>query len=495
MKTIRYINKWLPGATLFLLFFMWSGAIVAQTGGAIYEVGPLMNKERIFPFSATLDDGRVVAFGGREVGFVSGINADIYDPESNTFTEVTMNYPHDGTCVLKLDDGRYLILGGSYDWGIPAITSTELFDPETDVFSISGDMVYPRMQLAAAQLDNGKILIAGAWYNTEAATYGEIYDLTTGSSTLTGALLNPRAQTLVLPTDDGGAVVCGGWTSYGETMVMAVEYYDKSTNSFSLLSSELIPEDPGWITYSNMKVIADQRLDNDNYIMLAYRYDPDLEYALITFDPELKTFSKVATFNTTEDALTDGGIFDFVLDKDANYAYLLAADALFDPIHVGLIAVDLDNGNKYYPPDSYVLPVSEYLSPTLVFMPENDKILLMGISSATGSYFYATDKTYLLTPTINVGIENMEFTNQNIYCYPNPVMNNFTVYMSSILPDKYTINLVDIAGRTVWSEVKTESGTGEASWNFSGLNVPSGIYQLTISGKSDRFSIPVLVNK
>ena len=116
-------------------------------------------------------------------------------------------------------------------------------------------------------------------------------------------------------------------------MVMAVEYYDKSTNSFSLLSSELIPEDPGWITYSNMKVIADQRLDNDNYIMLAYRYDPDLEYALITFDPELKTFSKVATFNTTEDALTDGGIFDFVLDKDANYAYLLAADALFDPIH------------------------------------------------------------------------------------------------------------------------------------------------------------------
>ena len=51
--------------------------------------------------------------------------------------------------------------------------------------------------------------------------------------------------------------------------------------------------------------------------------------------------------------------------------------------------------------------------------------------------------------------------------------------MSSILPDKYTINLVDIAGRTVWSEVKTESGTGEASWNFSGLNVPSGIYQLT----------------
>lgn len=495
MKTIRYIYKWLPGATLLMFFLIISGGIAAQTGGAIYEEGALMNRERIYPFAATLDDGRVVAFGGREVGFISGIHADIYDPESNTFTEVMMNYPHDGTCVLKLNDGRYLIMGGSYDWGIPAITSTEFFDPETDVFSVSGDMVYPRMQLAAAQLNNGKILIAGAWYNTEAATYGEIYDITTGSSAVTGALLNPRAQALVLPTDDGGAVVCGGWTSYGENMVMAVEYYNAGTNSFSLLSSELIAEDPGWVAYSNFKVIADQKLHNDKYIMMAYRYAPDLEYALVTFDPESKEFEKVVTLNTTEDALTDGGIFDFVVDIDANYAYLLATDALFDPIHIGLIAVDLDNGNKYYPLDSYVLPLSEYLYPTLAFMPENNKILLMGVSSSNGSYFYGTDKTYLLTPTINVGIENMEFAEQQFLCFPNPITNNFTLDFNTILPDKYTINMVDYTGRIVWSQVKTETKSGEATWYFSDINVPSGIYQLTVTGINNQIAIPIVITK
>lgn len=483
----------MPVLALLIFFVMLSGEIAAQTGGAIYEEGALMNRERIYPFSATLDDGRVVAFGGREVGFISGIHADIYDPESNTFTEVTMNYPHDGTCVVKLDDGRYLILGGSYDWGIPAITSTEIFDPETNNFTATGDMIYPRMQLAAAQLDNGKVLIAGAWYDTEAATYPELYNVSTGTSTGAGALLNPRAQALVLPTEDGGAVVCGGWTSYGETMVTAVEYYDPGSNSFSLLSSELIPEDAGWITYSNFKVIANQRLDNDNYIMMAYRYNPDLEYALITFDPDLKTFSKVVTLNTTEDALTDGGIYDFVIDKDANYAYLLATDALLDPIHIGLIAVNLDNGEKFYPPDSYILPISEYLYPTLAFMPENGKILLMGVSSSNGSYFYGTDKTYLMTPTITVGIENIAVNEQEIICYPNPAMNNFTVSINTIIPDKYNINLVDLAGRIIWSEVKTESKTGVTNWYFDGINAPAGLYQLTISGNKKHFSVPVMI--
>lgn len=104
----------------FVMLFCLIPQIFGQTGGALVETGPLMNRTRIVPLTATLDDGRIAIFGGREYGFVSGYYTDLYDPETNTFTEVGMSTPRDASAIAKLDDGRYLLVGGGYDWGIPA---------------------------------------------------------------------------------------------------------------------------------------------------------------------------------------------------------------------------------------------------------------------------------------------------------------------------------------------------------------------------------------
>ena len=38
-----------------------------------------------------------------------------------------------------------------------------------------------------------------------------------------------------------------GWPTYGGDLYTSVEYYDAVNNTFSEFSSELIPEDPGWL--------------------------------------------------------------------------------------------------------------------------------------------------------------------------------------------------------------------------------------------------------
>jgi hypothetical protein len=66
-------------------------------------------------------NGKIISFGGRENGFVSCAYADIYDPSTNSFSEMPMNFTHDFAAVAKLSDGRYFIAGGGQDWGVPAI--------------------------------------------------------------------------------------------------------------------------------------------------------------------------------------------------------------------------------------------------------------------------------------------------------------------------------------------------------------------------------------
>ena len=79
----------------------------------LIQPGPNMNVARMGQNSASLDDGRVILFGGRGTGFISLDSAESYDLQTNSFTQLHMNYPHDSAALAKLLDGRYIIAGGS----------------------------------------------------------------------------------------------------------------------------------------------------------------------------------------------------------------------------------------------------------------------------------------------------------------------------------------------------------------------------------------------
>jgi hypothetical protein len=436
-----------------LIILLTSFITDAQTGGAIYQTGPVMMRTKIYPVASELPNGKIISFGGRENGFVSCAYADIYDPATNSFTENPMNFPHDMGAVAKLSDGRYFIAGGGQNSGVPAYAATEIYDYTTNTFISKASMIAARMMPATAQLTGGKVLVAGAWYDNNSASYGELYDPATDTYAATGALNQPRAQLMLLPTTDGGAVMAGGWPSFGGAVFTGTEYYNPTTNAFENLNSELIPADAGWLlNVIYTRPIDDSRMSNGNYILLAYRGVPASEFALIEFNPTTKLFSKLVTSEPLTGSLTDAGFWDLVLNRTDNIAYVLGVKAGTDPQQVCLVTVDLTTGHNYYPLTSYTLPTQQYLNPCMTYISSNGKILLQGISSYPDN-FSATNKTYLLTPQLQVGIaEARSRSAAAISYYPNPSSDLVTVKIDNTNTSDFSLNIYNLMGTLVKSE-------------------------------------------
>lgn len=420
---------------------------IAQSGGAVFTAGPVMDRTRIDPIVARLPDGRIAAFGGREVGFVSCSYADFYDPSTNTFSEVAMNYPHDGAYAVKMFDGRYFIIGGSMNLGVaPGYSTCETYSAATNTFSTAGSMNYARCLMGAAQLTSGKILIAGAWYDNTAAAVGELYDTAAHTYTLTNGLVQPRANPMLLPTNDGGAVMFGGWPAFGGTPYTSVEYFDPVTDSFHLVANDLFPSDSGWqvtgFPYEN-KPYSDFLMTSGKYLLGIYRPD---QVALMTFDPATRTFAKIALSTPIEDSFTNGGFYDLVLNKAANMAYLLGVDSGYDPRRISLVAVDLTTGFVYHPGSTFTLPSSEYPMPSLAYMPSVGKILLEGISTTSGDNFHATDMTYLILPEPALAIPEPGANRLNAAAYPVPATNVLHIRLDGAQGGPVRLIIYDIMG-------------------------------------------------
>lgn len=462
-----------------LSFLLTSFNSNAQTGGAIYQAGPLMMRAKIQPVASELSNGKIISFGGRENGFVSCAYADIYDPVTNSFSEDPMNFTHDFAAVAKLSNGNYFIAGGGQNSGVPAYATTEIYDTTTNTFNVTASMITARMMSAAVELTNGKVLIAGAWYNSTAASFGEVYDPITDAFTATGALNQPRVQEVLLPTADGGAVMAGGCPSYGGATYTSTEYYNPTTNTFDNLNSELIPADAGWLLISSStKPIDDSRMSNGNYILLAHRSAPTLEFALIEFNPTTKLFSKLVTSAPLSDSLTDGGFYNLVLNRSSNIAYVLGVKANITPIQACLVGVYLTTGQTHYPSTSYTLQTQEYLNPAMTYISSIGKILLQGISTGPDN-FSATNKTYLLTPDFQVGIS--EVTNNSkavVTYYPNPSSDLITVKIENINSTNFNLTIYNIMGKIVKSE---KINTNQKQINITDLS--NGIYTVEIKAE------------
>ena len=464
---------------LFSLLLIASFFSQAQSGGAIYETGPLLSRTKIYPVASTLSNGKIISFGGRETGFVSSSYADIYDPSNNTFSEIAMNYTHDMGAVAKLADGRFFIIGGGQNLGVPAYATTEIYDPVSNVFIPRASMWASRMMVGAVQLAGGDVLVAGAWYNNSAASYGELYDVETDVFTATSGLISPRAQPILFPTSDGGAVIAGGWPSYGGLTYTSTEYYDPTTNNFSVLNSELIPDDAGWLINSMYtRTFDDAKMNNGKYLMLASRSLPIPEFALIEFDPSTKLFTKITTSVPLLAAITDGGFFDIVQNKADNFVYLLGYKASTDPWQICLVSIDLSTGQVYYPLTSHTLAAEEYLNPAMTYIPSSGKIMLQGVSSYPDN-FNATNKTFLLTPQLQVGIlENSTSPLGNVTFYPNPSSDLLTLKFESLNTSNVVLNIYNMVGEEVFVQNisnKTETTTLDIS------KLATGIYFLHLS--------------
>jgi hypothetical protein len=386
-------------------FFIFSTEISAQgiiipENEAVFEAGPILVTTRMSHNTAVLPDGSVVLFGGHGSNFAALNTAEICSmKESEGFTGLTMKYPHDGPAFVKLNDGKYLLAGGSSDYGVPQYATSEVFDPSDNSFTEVGSMIRFRTSAGGAALKNGKVLLASAWWtHNDAHTYGEIYDPSTQTFSATNAFSASRALAIVMPANDGRAVLLGGTTANGTPVDHPIEIYDPESGDISTMRNSLFEDESGWnVNNEWTRPAFMQEMADGRYLWLANRTENSItSYRLFTFDPETREVKAFNTHTEIPNSTQYLQAFQPAVDRAGNRAHLMALlPGGGNTPRFKILSVELSSGALTISSNTYQMDYSPYGAG---FTPLPDgKIFLTG-GSADGSNFNPTNKTLLITP-------------------------------------------------------------------------------------------------
>jgi hypothetical protein len=207
--------------------------------GLFTLIGNMVTK-RLGHGANDLDDGTVLLSGGSEgTGtFFPTTSAEVFDPSNNSFTAVgPMNYSHLAQIPGKLRDGR-IVQGSSYynpthnSTGGIITDESEIYDPVARTFTPINPMVKKRIDIGAQGLLDGTLLVAGGVSTRVGAgnltffqNSSEVYDPDTGEWQLSGIMSTGRDEFSGLTLNDGRVVISGGFVSPGAVLLNSVEIY------------------------------------------------------------------------------------------------------------------------------------------------------------------------------------------------------------------------------------------------------------------------------
>ncbi|HEX5821159.1 MAG TPA: kelch repeat-containing protein, partial [Solirubrobacterales bacterium] len=107
--------------------------------------------------------------------------------------------------AAPLKDGRVLVAGGYYDdgGGDHYLASAEVFNPATNAFTPVGDMGIARVRSAAAPLPDGRVLVAGGNDGATRLSSAEVFNPATNVFTPVADMETDRARAAAAPLPGG----------------------------------------------------------------------------------------------------------------------------------------------------------------------------------------------------------------------------------------------------------------------------------------------------
>ncbi|WP_108976398.1 Kelch repeat-containing protein [Leptospira ryugenii] len=203
-----------------------------------------MQTARSQAVSVLLPSGQILTIGGVTGSGVSNL-CELYNP--NTKSSVSVGNLTTGrrrfTATL-LNDGRVFIAGGDRNTSQSAgdtINTTEIFDPATNTFSNGPNLITGRMDHAAILLASGKVLIAGGILIENASPFlstnlAEVYDPNTNTMSSTGNLQYPRRDFVFKKLADGNVYAFGGLRKIlSDEYIRETEVFDEQSGNFTVV--------------------------------------------------------------------------------------------------------------------------------------------------------------------------------------------------------------------------------------------------------------------
>lgn len=223
------------------------GGVAGPASGPVVTPGPLgwratgaMTGPRFDHSATVLHDGRVLVAGGRSLdGRESLSSAELYDPQSGSWSATgDMLSPGSGDAVL-LDDGRVLLVREA---------SAELYDPTTGSWAPAAPMTTrDHITYTVTRLVDGRVLLAGMGG-------AEVYDPESDSWTRTGDMLTPRYNHVATLLLDGRVLVAGG-DEEPDSEIHTAELYDSATGSWSATGDVGVPRSHGGVLLPDGRVL------------------------------------------------------------------------------------------------------------------------------------------------------------------------------------------------------------------------------------------------
>ncbi len=216
-----------------------SAEVYDPATGTWSATGSMLRPHGRFP-ATVLDDGRVL------VGDADG--AQLYDPDSGTWTDAEkMVMPTSGSATLLLD-GTVLVAGsgGSAELYIPAGVSpppAAPAAPSTGAWIPTGTMGTPRSGSTVVRLLDGRVLVVGGSGGESDPSVAELYGPDTGIWTATGNMTKRRACFPATLLRDGK--VLAGVVDLGDDGETGAEVYDPATGTWSTTGKMAIRSDCG----------------------------------------------------------------------------------------------------------------------------------------------------------------------------------------------------------------------------------------------------------
>ena len=171
--------------------------------------------------------------------------AELYDPKTGTFHATgSMTIGRDEASATRLKDGRVLIAGAG-DEGNAADASADLYDPTTGKFSPTGSMNTARYGQTATLLPDGRVLISGGTDGVGGLSGLEAYDPAKGRFEDAGSTGLRNWPSVVL-LRDGRLLIVGGSTPSNDKAGYSVrecEFFDVATHGLSPAASISIKGD------------------------------------------------------------------------------------------------------------------------------------------------------------------------------------------------------------------------------------------------------------